>query len=184
MEQSQIRRLCAVIVLFLAGTGFVVPAWGGPRATPKTRSILLGAAPGGGLTVSVVNLTTSAPLMGAATAASLNLGAVSYGGSHSPGVTIEQRKSGFIVGTAFGLQVNDSSHQARFATVMAYISGPPTPLTYRIDGRTLGSVPVVVAPRMIVGAISRHNLEVEVPGSVSERNANQQAALQFEVLQN
>jgi hypothetical protein len=131
-----------------------------------------------------VNLANGAPLAGGAVSASIDLGTVSYSGTRTAGVTIEQRASSFVAETEFGLQINDSSHQSHFATVMAYLSGPPTLLIYRVDGKTLGSVPVVVAGQSQVGRMSRHRFEVEVPNSVTERNAQQQAAVQFEVMPN
>lgn len=187
MERSiQVRSLCVFVLTFLAGTGIIVPALGGQKGASGrgTRSFLLSTTSSSTLSVSVVNLAASAPLTGAAATSLIDLGAVSYGGSHTAGVTIKQRKSSFVVGTTFGLQINDSSSQARFATVMAYISGPPSPLIYRIDGKTLGSAPVLVAPRNVVGSVSRHRLEIEIPNSVTERNAQQQAAVQFEVMPN
>lgn len=150
-----------------------------------TRPIPMQAATSGNLSVSVVNLGTNSLLPGTAIGpAVLDLGSVSYAGSHNSNVVIEQKKNSFVVTTAFGLLVTDASRRAGFATVSAYASNQSLQLTYRVDGRKLSSTPTVISSRHPIGGVSRHNLEVEVPNSLTERFAQQQVALQFEVTPN
>jgi hypothetical protein len=175
------------VLIFMVGASVVAFAGGMQKVVvrPGSRSIPMQATASGELSVSVVNLAASTSLHAApAGAGVLDFGSVSYSGSHNADVTVEQRKDSFIVTTAFGLLVKGSLRRASFATVSAFVSGANPQLTYRVDGRKLSSTPTVIVPQAAVGGVSRHRLEVEIPLSLSERNAQQQVALQFEVMPN
>jgi hypothetical protein len=188
MERSFRAVTFGVIVLIFMVEASIVAFAGGKQKVvvrPGARSIPMNATTSGELSVSVVSLAASAPLPGAAKGSEvLNLGTVSYAGAHNANVTVEQHKSSFIVITTFGLLVKDSSSHAGFATVSAFVAGANTQLTYSVDGRKLSSTPTVVVPQATVGGVSRHRLEVEIPNSLTERSAEQQVALQFEVMAN
>lgn len=148
------------------------------------RSVPMQSTSNGQLSVTVVSLAANAPLMGTAGSTVMDIGTVSYAGSRNSNVSIERKKNSFVVTTAFGLAVTDATHQAHFATVSAFVSGQNPRLTYRIDGRRLESAPTVVVPQVAVGSTTRHRLEVEIPNSLTEQDANLQIALQFEVMPN
>jgi hypothetical protein len=182
-----VLKLGVVVLVFMAGVSIVALAGGMQKVIvrPGTRPIPMQASASGNLSVSVVNLTTNALLPGTtAGPAVLDLGSVSYAGSHNSNIITEQKKNSFVVTTTFGLLVKDTSRHTGFATVSAYVSSQSLQLTYRVDGRKLSSIPTVISVRHPIGGVSRHNLEVEIPNSLTERFAQQQVALQFEVTPN
>jgi hypothetical protein len=53
------------------------------------------------------------------------------------------------------------------ATVTARLDSPDGRSSLRIDGRSLGSTPLVVLAHAAVGSLTIHSLEIEIPGSAS-----------------
>jgi hypothetical protein len=178
----------AMVLIFLAEAAVSAFAGGAPKVVvrPGGHSIPMQATASGALSVGIVDLSATPSLTSKAAVGGevLDLGTVSYAGSKNSNVSVEQHHGSFTVTTAFGLQVRDSSQLAHFATVSAFVVGSSSQLTYIVDGRKLSSTPTVIVPHLAVGGVTRHRLEVEVPTSLTERNAQQQVALQFEVTPN
>ena len=131
-------------------------------------SVELTAVPGG------------APVLGE----NLDVGKVSYGSSAAGGVQIDRTRSSFIVRTSFGILVRDSSRNSPFASISGYVPGGTDPMTCRIDGKPLTSVPAVIAPHAVVGSVSRHTLAIEIPTSLTEREVRPAVVVQFIVVPN
>jgi hypothetical protein len=53
------------------------------------------------------------------------------------------------------------------AIITARLNSPDGRSSLQIDGQTLSSTPVVVSSRAVVGAMTIHTLEIEVPDSVA-----------------
>lgn len=176
----------AAVLIFLAGVASAAPAGKIPKVVHShIRSTSLKTTAGGTLSVAVVSLAANTslndPLGGSAV---LDLGTVSYSGTHRSEVNIARRKDSFTAGADFGLLVKDTARQTNFATVSAWVAGADQRLNYWVDGQRLGPAPVVIAPHAAVGGVTRHQLMVEIPNSLTERSAQLQVALQFEVTPN
>lgn len=115
----------------------------------------------------------------------LDLGAVSYGaGAFSPNVNVRKLHGRFVVSTKFGMSVQQSSPQLATATVMAALAVPEPAFVLRLDGLRLGTTPQVVQGQARLGVMTEHRLEIEVPGSVTERNSQLHNTILFQVIAN
>lgn len=82
-------------------------------------------------------------------------------GAHSP------TAKSLRVTRRFGLRITRPGEVSRgTATVEARLDAPDGRSTLRIDGQTLGGMPIVVNPRTAIGSMSIHTLEIEVLDSV------------------
>jgi len=177
------RTVWFVVFLLLAGASAF--GRGNTRSHPlhpraAARDLALG--PEGSLTVSLVGISGGVPLLDSPGGpALLNCGKVSYGGSTTPKLEVQQHAGSFVVSTDFGLLVQDATKLAHFATVSGALSGAQTAVTYRIDGKKLGSAPVLLISHASVGTLSEHRLEIEVPTGLTEAGADTQIAIQFAV---
>lgn len=140
----------------------------------------------GSLTVAFVTAPDGAALTGGASGPQvLNLGTVSYTtGSRTPNVQMRQLEGRFIVGTRFGLTIQDPTQRFSSAAVLAALAVPETCFTLRIDGMKLETTPQVIQGQARLGATSQHRLEIEVPTSLTEKNSQLQNAILFQVIPN
>jgi hypothetical protein len=114
----------------------------------------------------------------------MDMGKVSYGSSAAGGVQIDRTSTSFTVRTSFGILVRDSSRNSAFASISGYVPGGSDRMVCRLDGKQLTSIPAVVAPHAVVGSVSRHTLAIEIPTSLTEREARAAVVVQFIVVPN
>jgi hypothetical protein len=115
----------------------------------------------------------------------LDLGVVSYGGTaRTSNVQVTRQHDRFMVSTKFGLSLDDPARSTASAAVLAALAYPETLHTIRLDGVTLTVTPQVVMGQARLGAVSLHRLEIEVPTSLTEKNAQLHNAIVFQVIPN
>jgi hypothetical protein len=104
--------------------------------------------------------------------------------SPAPNLRITRRQGSFVVGTHFGLDIEDAAQHIATATVLAAVAVPDPFFSFRLDGVLLGTTPQTVQGSARVGVIARHLLEIEVPASLTEKNSQLRNALVFQVIAN
>jgi hypothetical protein len=136
----------------------------------------------GGISVSFVSLPDGASVAGQRV---LDLGPVSYSRiSGTANVQIRTLADRFIVSTKVGLALQDATHHFSTATLMASLAYPDAAHVLRLDGVRLGPAPQVIQGRAPVGKTSAYRLEIEVPTSLTEKNAELHNAIIFQVVPN
>ena len=90
----------------------------------------------------------------------------------------------FIVGTKFGLSIQDPSQRFSSAAVLASLALPDASFTLRLDGMKLETTPQVIQGQARLGMTFQHRLEIEVPTSLTEKNSQLQNAIIFQVIPN
>jgi hypothetical protein len=142
----------------------------------------------GSVSVAFVNLPDGAPLApGGAGLRALDLGQVAYGAvSRTPNVQIRTLKDRMIVTTRFGLALQNTGTggHAATATVLASLAFPDPARTLRIEGVKMGLVPQIVQPRAGIGATSVCRFEIEVPVTLTEKDAQMRNSILFQVIPN
>jgi hypothetical protein len=132
------------------------------------------------MSFSFVALSDGASMLGSgSTSGSLEIGSVSQSAGARRNVSVHRTPKGFIVTTAFGVSVQDSSGSARTASLMAALPFTDSRMSVRIDGMPLDSVSRIVAPHLMTGAVTRHQLEIEVPSDITEAQADVLKNVQF-----
>jgi hypothetical protein len=129
------------------------------------RAIAAELAGRNGITVRVVPLAGSAPVMGAGTGQdTLELGNASYASQRRGAVTISKHPGYFTITTEFGLQLEPASGATTgAATLSAYLIDPVPYCSYYLDGVHLTSVAQPITLELRYGAVSTHRLEIRVP---------------------
>jgi hypothetical protein len=142
----------------------------------------------GSISVAFVNLPDGAMLApGGAGRRALDLGQVAYGVvSRTPNVQIRTLKDRMIVTTRFGLALQNTGAGGPFttATVLASLAFPDPARVLRIEGVKMGSVPQVIQPRARIGATSACRFEIEVPVTLTEKDAQMRNSILFQVVPN
>lgn len=140
----------------------------------------------GSLSVAFVSAPDGAALTGGASGQSvLNLGTVSYStGPRTPNVQMHAQSGRFVVGTRFGLSIQDPSQRFSSAVVLVSMAFPDAFFTIRLDGVRLETTPQVIQGQARVGVTFQHHLEIEVPTSLTEKNSQLQNAIIFQVIPN
>lgn len=136
----------------------------------------------GGISVSFVSLPDGANMAGQGV---LDLGPVSYSRvSRSANVQLQTLADRFIVSTKVGVALQDATHHFATATLLASLAYPDSGHVLRLDGVRLSRVPQVIQGRAPVGKTSGYRLEIEVPTSLTEKNAELHNAIIFQVVPN
>jgi hypothetical protein len=127
-----------------------------------------------------VNLTS-----GASGQRGLDLGTLAYGmNPRTPNVQVRHLRDRFIVVTKFGLSIQDPTLHFASASVLASLATPDVGHILRLDGIRLGIMPQIIQGQLRIGPVSSHLLEIEVPTSLTEQNAQLHNAIIFQVIPN
>ena len=70
------------------------------------------------------------------------------------------------------------------ASVLASLATPDVGHVLWLDGIRLGTVPQIIHGQLRIGPVSSHLLEIEVPTSLTEQNAQLHNAIIFQVIPN
>jgi hypothetical protein len=129
-----------------------------PLHAERRRAI---APPARVLSIEFVNVPAAeASVFAAGPDAWLDLNAI----SHEPG----SKAKSVRVRRQFAIRVARSGAvSSGTAAVTATVDAQDRRCLLRIDGRALGSIPVVINARAALGAVSVHTLEIEVPDSAA-----------------
>src|SRR5882672_3426304 len=140
----------------------------------------------GAISVAFVGTPDGAALTGGTSGQrTLNLGTASYGGgTRTANVQMQKLPGRFVVSTKFGLSIQDGQQHSTSATVLAALAIPDTTYTFRLDGVKLEPVPQMVQGQAKIGTTFQHRLEIEVPTSVTEKNAQVNNAIIFQIIPN
>lgn len=149
---------------------------------PSKATVSMQAQGAGGISVSFVSLPDGASVAGQRV---LDLGAVSYSKiSRTANVQVQTLADRFVVSTRVGLSLQDATHHFATATLLASLAYPDAAHVLRLEGVRLGPTPQVIQGRAPVGKTSAYRLEIEVPTSLTEKNAELHNAIIFQVVPN
>jgi hypothetical protein len=140
----------------------------------------------GAITVAFANTPDGAALTsGTSGLRGLDLGTMSYGmNPRTPNIQVRHLRDRFIVITKFGLSIQDPTLHFASASVLASLAVPDFGHVLWLDGVRLGTVPQVIQGQLRIGPTSSHRLEIEVPTSLTEKNAQLHNAIIFQVIPN
>jgi hypothetical protein len=169
----------------MVGSSLMTNGWGqkGGTANHTSKTVInMRSEVAGGLSVSFVSLPDGAGLAGQH---ALDLGSVSYTAqSKNSNVQIRAVADRLVVSTQLGIAVQDSSGHFSSATLLASLAYPETLHVLWLDGMRLETTPQVVEGRVPVNKTSAHRLEIEVPTSLSEKDAAVHNSIIFQVVPN
>ena len=128
----------------------------------------------GSISVNLVALPSGPQIAGSSTGhGSLALGKVSSAaGSRAAGVIVDRLQDSVIVSTSFGVRLDDNGGGVGSARLSAFLFHPDPCCEILLDGVKLSGSPRVIQSSVRYGAITPHRLEVEIPSSVPETQAN------------
>ena len=151
-------------------------------AKPIAKAVVnMAAQSAGGLSLTIVNPSGGRTAGGGA----LDLGSVSYGSAaRRSNVDVRSSAGQMVVSTRLGLSLVDPAGHIGAATLLACLALPETSYVLRMDGVRLTTTPQIVQSRIPVGKISSHQLEIEVPGSVTEKSPGLHNSIIFQVVPN
>ena len=169
----------------LFGSSLVTDGWAQTKGTGSRTSktvVNMKAQQEGGLTVAFVDLPDGPSVTGKR---ALDLGNVTYAG-HPRGATVQVRPSvdHFVVSAKFGLMVQDPSQRLAGATLLVALAYPDAAHVLWMDGVRLTTALQAMPGRCPVGKTSAHRLEIEVPTSLTEKDAAVHNSLIFQVIPN
>jgi hypothetical protein len=175
--------------LLIGSFSLVTDGWAQRRSPAKRTSstaLNMQSQSQGSLTVAFVAAPDGAALNGGSIGpGALNLGTVSYAaGPRTENVHMLKLDGSFIVGTRFGMSIQDPSQRFSTATVLASIIHPEAFFALRLDGTELGTIPQLIQGHARLGIIFQHRLEIEVPTSLTEKNSQLQNSIVFQVIPN
>jgi hypothetical protein len=173
----------------LIGSSLLTDGWAQHKGAAKRTSstaLNMQTQGQGSLTVAFTTTPDGATFSGGGPGSwTLNLGTVSYAaGARVTNVQMVQYEDRFIVGTRFGMSIQDPSQRFSSATVMASMTFPEALFVLRLDGTKLGTTPQMIQARARLGPIFQHRLEIEVPTSLTEKNSRLQNSIVFQVIPN
>jgi hypothetical protein len=175
--------------LLVLGSSLATGGWAQQKRSTKhtsTAVLALQTKKEGAISVAFANTADGAALTsGTSGQRALDLGTVSYGiNPRVPNVQVRHLRDRFIVVTKFGLSIQDPTLHFASASVLASLALPDSSHVLWLDGVRLGTVPQVVQGQVRIGPTSSHRLEIEVPTSLTEKNAQLQNAIIFQVIPN
>jgi hypothetical protein len=169
----------------LFGSSLVTDGWTQAKGTGSRTSktvVNMKVQQEGGLTVAFVDLPDGPNITGKR---ALDLGNVSYAG-HPRGTNVQVKASAdrFVVSAKFGLMVQDPSQHVAGATVLIALAYPDLSHVLWVDGVRLTTALQAIPGRFPVGKTSAHRLEIEVPTSLTEKDAAVHNSIIFQVIPN
>ena len=152
-------------------------------AKPIAKAVVnMAAQSAGGLSLTIVNPSDGGRTAGGGV---LDLGSVSYGSAaRRSNVAVRSSAGQMVVSTRVGLSLVDPAGHIGTATLLACLALPETLYVLRMDGVQLTTTPQIVQSRVPVGKISSHQLEIEVPSWVTEKNPGLHNSIIFQVVPN
>ncbi|HXB21762.1 MAG TPA: hypothetical protein VNV88_10290 [Candidatus Solibacter sp.] len=173
----------------MLGSSLTIRGWAQRKQPVKRTSpavVSLQVQKEGVISVAFANTIDGAALTaGSSGQRGLELGALSYGGHpRVPNVQIRHLRDRFIVVTRFGLSIQDPTLHFASASILASLASPDFDHVLWLDGVRLGTVAQVIQGNVRIGPISSHRLEIEVPTSLTEKNAQLHNAIIFQVIPN
>ena len=175
-----------VLPLLVVGSSLIMTdGWAQTRGTPKSTSktvLNMQSQATGGISVAFVSLPDGISVTGQH---AVDLGTVSYS-NHSRTANLQVRTLGdrMVVSAKLGLALQDPSSHIASATLLASLAYPDSGHVLWLDGIRLGITPQVIQGQLPVGKTSSHRLEIEVPTSLTEKNAGLQNSIIFQVVPN
>jgi hypothetical protein len=171
------------------GSSLTTTGWAQQKRSTKHASaavVNLQVKREGAITVAFTNTPDGAALTaGTSGQRGLELGTLSYGSiPRTPNVQVRHLRDRFIVVTKIGLSIQDPTLHFASASVLASLAAPDIGHVLWLDGVRLNTVPQVIQSQLRVGPISSHRLEIEVPTSLTEKNAQLHNAIIFQVIPN
>jgi hypothetical protein len=171
------------------GSSLTTNGWAQQKRSTKHTSapvLNLQAKREGTISVAFANTPDGAPLSAGTTGQrGLDLGMLSYGSNpRTPNVQVRHLRDRFIVVTKFGLSIQDPTLHFARASVLASLAVPDAGHVLWLDGVRLGTVPQMIQGQLRIGPVSSHRLEIEVPTSLTEKNAQLHNAIVFQVIPN
>jgi hypothetical protein len=178
-------KLCQVLPLLLLGSSLVTDSWTQTKGTGSRTSktvINMKTQDEGGLSVAFVDLPDGPGITGKRV---LDLGNVSFAGK-SRGTNVQVRSSSdrFVVSAKIGLLVQDPSQHVGGATVLVALAYPETSHILWMDGVRLTTTLQALPGRCPVGKASAHKLDIEVPTSLTEKEAALHNSIVVQVIPN
>ena len=176
-----------VLPLLVFGSSLVTVGWAQRKNTAKHGPpAVLTVQAQGRISVAFRSTADGATLApGGPGQGTLDLGVVSYGGAaRASNVQVTRQRDHFVVSTKFGLSLDDPARHTASAAVLAALAYPETLHTIWLDGVKLSVTPQLVLGQARLGAVSSHHLEIEVPTSLTEKNAQVHNAIIFQVIPN
>lgn len=169
----------------MVGSSLMTNGWGQKGGTVRHTSktvLTMQSESGGGLSVSFVSLSDGASLAGQG---GLDLGNVSYA-THSQGANVQVRAATdrLVVSTKLGIAVQDPTGHFSRATLLASLAYPDALHVLWLDGVRLETTPQVVQGQVPVNKTTAHRLEIDVPTSLSEKDAAVHNSIIFQVVPN
>lgn len=168
----------------MVGSSLMVDGWGQQRSTAAHTSkavVNMQAQASGGISVAFVSLPDGAGITGH----SVDLGTVAYSNrGRVANVQVRALTDRMVVSTRLGLTVQDPSRQFARATLLASLAYPDSANVLWLDGVRLGTTPQVIQAQVPVGKTSAHRLEIEVPTSLTEKNAELKNSIIVQVVPN
>jgi hypothetical protein len=169
----------------MVGSSLMTDGWAQSKGTAKHTSktvVNMQAQQAGGISVAFVSLSDGISLAGQH---SLDLGTVSYASlPRNPNVQVRSFSDRFVVSTKVGLSLQDPTRHVATATLLAALAYPDSAHVVWLDGVRLGTTPQVVQGQVPLGKTSAHKLEIEVPTSLTEKNAELHNTIIFQVVPN
>jgi hypothetical protein len=181
-------KLCYVLTLLTLGSSlFRADGWAqrkGSRTSPKV--LTMQSQSSGSVSAELSSTADGAAVaLGPSGRQALDLGTVSYGtGARAANVQISKRADGFVVTTKFGLTIQDTSQRFSTAVVMASVAFADNIYGISVDGVRLATTPQVIQAQARVGPAQQHRLEIHVPASATEKNAQLHTLIVFQVVPN
>jgi hypothetical protein len=171
------------------GSSLTTNGWAQQKRSTKHTSaavVNLQVKREGAITVAFANTPDGAALTsGTSGLRGLDLGTMSYGmNPRTPNIQVRHLRDRFIVITKFGLSIQDPTLHFASASVLASLAVPDFGHVLWLDGVRLGTVPQVIQGQLRIGPTSSHRLEIEVPTSLTEKNAQLHNAIIFQVIPN
>jgi hypothetical protein len=137
------------------------------------------AAPGS-IAVAVVQLPDGATIAGGPSTAIAELGTVSSNvRATSPGVRIVRHATSYVVVAIIGLRATSPGVSGP-VTLQAYLNAPIPGVSVRLDGVDLSAFPQLFAAHVPLNIVSRHQLELEIPNSMSPQLIPSEIPLEFQ----
>ena len=181
-------KLRLLLCVSLIGSSLTVDAWAQQKTAVKRASanvLSMKSEQQGAISVAFATPADGPAPAGGLAQKTINLGVVSYGGEKSgPNVTLQKHPGSFVVSTTFDLSLQKGSPSSSSAAILASLAFPDPSFTLRVDGIRLESLPKVITPRSQLGVTSSHRLEIEVPTSLTEKNASFQNGVIILVIPN
>jgi hypothetical protein len=161
-----------------------VAAKGLQPGEPTLRSAVRQPASEAALWVNFVSVPKGAPVRSIAGQGTLELGRMSYlSGVSEEGITVRRQARTFTISTRFGLLVGDRTMHGS-AKLVAVLTHLNPAIRVAVDGVNLSSSPAVVQMAIKYGAVSEHQLEIEIPTSMPETAAQVANSIAFQVFAN